>query len=216
MKKLTLALGVLICACTQQGVSNESSGNSSHLASNEKSAVEPADGPFGYSMGQSIDKLGLEKTEKAGLYQTTSPPKAHDDFEQVAVEAYPSTGICRIRGIGKNIEGDGSGAAVRGKVTELAEALATRYGEGHKLDRCSGGDIQCEGQFWMMTLDGGERYYGYEWTRQSEKMKAANIGAIDVVARAADISTSYPIVEYNSSNKAACEKARRASSASSL
>ena len=54
MKKLTLALVVLICACTQQGVSNETGENSSHLASNEKSAVEPADGPFGYFMGQSM------------------------------------------------------------------------------------------------------------------------------------------------------------------
>jgi hypothetical protein len=216
--KAALTAAVLAtAACSPQGNSNgtmEAAGKPSVEESDGKVAAQ--DGPFGYLMGQSIAGLGLEKMDKPGIYQTATPPKPHDDFETVVVEAYPETGICRIRGIGKDLENDGSGAAVQGKVTELANALATRYGEGHKINGCSGGDIQCESQFWMMTLNGGERYFGYEWTRQNDKMKASNIGGVDVLARAGDINTSFAIVEYNSSKKAACDKARRASTAASL
>jgi len=216
-----IGLALLAAGCAPPSGSNQTTdaGNAtleSATQQDKSQEIAAADGPFGYAMGQSIDRLGLEKMDKPGLYQTSTPPKPHDDFETIVVEAYPETGICRIRGVGRDLDGDGSGASVRGKVQELAEALSTRYGEGKKVDNCSGGDIECGSQFWMMTLNGGERYHGYEWMRQTEKMKATSIGSIDVAARASDISTSYALVEYHSNNKAACDKARRASSASSL
>lgn len=216
-----IGLALLTVACTQPSGSNQTTESTnttvgSAIQKKGTQEISAADGPFGYVMGQSIDRLGLEKMDRPGYYRTSTPPKPHDDFESVVIEAYPETGICLIRGVGKDIDGDGSGATVRGKVQELAEALATRYGEGKKLDNCSGGDVQCDSQFWMMTLEGGERYYGYEWMRQTEKMKTSDIGSIDVGARAGSISTSYALIEYNSSNKATCDNARRASSASSL
>lgn len=184
------------------------------VAPNEQVAV--ADGPFGFTMGQAIEGLQLKKMEKPGFYETDAPPKAHADFETVVIEAYPGAGICQIRGIGKNIEGDGDGSQIRSRIDELAATLATKYGSGRKVNRCSGGDIACDAQFWMMTMTNGERLYGYSWDDANAAMKTANIDSIIAAANAANISASYPVVEYHSSKTKSCDAARKAASAASL
>lgn len=159
---------------------------------------------------------GATPLEKPGYYEVTALPKPHPDFESVVLVAYPDTGICEIRGIGRTIEGDGSGGRIRAKVDDLSDALSTKYGKSTKFDRCSGGEIQCDGQFWMMTLDSGERAYGHEWTTQNDTMRKNKVGEIYVGAAAVNIQASYPLLEFHSDNKTGCDKAEKASSVSSL
>lgn len=179
--------------------------------------ADARDGPFGFEMGQSIrDVVGAEKIDAPGLYRVNSPPKSHSDFEAIILEAYPDTGICKIRGIGRDLLGDGAGASIRGKVDDLAKALETKYGAPRKSDRCIADRIKCDPSFWMMTLDDNERVYAYLWESQSEGMKAANIGEIAVGAAATNIQDSYPILEFYSADASACEAARNSSSADAL
>ncbi len=219
MKKYLLPAACMLLSACSGPTSPEAAltgGNTTEAANPEAVDTKVSDGPFGYSMGQSIDGLKLEKMEKPGLYQTSSPPKPHADFETVVLEAYPGVGICQIRGIGKNIEGDGDGSQIRSRVDELAETLATKYGPGKKVDRCSGGDVACDSQFWMMTMINGERFYGYGWDHPNQAMKSANIDSIYAVGNAANISASFSIVEYQSSKTKECDTARKKISASSL
>ena len=180
-------------------------------------AVEARDGPFGFDMGQSIDEVaGASKLDTPGFYVVDSAPKAHPDFEAVVLEAYPDTGICMIRGIGRNIVGDGAGSAIRSKVDSLAKALETKYGEPEKGDVCIANRIKCNPDFWMMTLDDNERMYGFRWSKQNEQMSSADIGLLGVQAKAANIQDTYPLLEFQSSNTKTCEAARNASSADAL
>lgn len=172
------------------------------------------DGPFGIAFNKPVPD-GFEPLEgQPNHYKTSSPPKKHPDFDEVVVKAFPSIGVCAIRGIGKTINSDGSGAMVRSKVDSLAAALETKYGRGKKNDVCGAGDISCSSEFWMMTLEGGERGYAYLWSKQTEEMKAAGIGSLAVGAAALNIVDSYPIIEFESDQKKACEDASKASSAS--
>lgn len=181
------------------------------------SADAARDGPFGFEMGQPIDEVaGAEELDVPGLYRVESPPKPHSDFEVTVLEAYPNTGICMIRGVGRTILGDGAGAAIRSKVDDLASALETKYGQPAKQDICVAGSIKCRSNFWMMTLDDNERRYGYEWSNQNETMKSAGIGKIGVGAMAANIQDTWPVLEFQSADTKACEVARKASSADAL
>jgi len=159
---------------------------------------------------------GAKALEEPNLFELANPPKSHPDIESVVIVAYPRTGICTIRGIGRNLDGDGAGISIRTKVDALAEALGSKYGKGEKHDGCAGGDVACEAQFWMMTLSGGERVYAYEWNTQNENMKKNGLGQIFAAAQAADIQTTYPVLEFHSASKAACDAASKESSASAL
>ena len=120
-----------------------------------------------------------------------------------------------IRGVGPTLENDGASSLVRGKVEDLASALATKYGKPEQEDYCVGSDVSCESRFWMMTLNDNERSYGYRW-EGGEKLKAANLASIALAAQANSINSSYVIVEYRGANKTACDAAIKASSAAAM
>jgi hypothetical protein len=175
------------------------------------------DGPFGIAMAGAIDDVpGAEPFDKPGLFKVGNPPKSHPDFESVVLVAYPDTGICQIRGIGRDLANDGSGSLIQSKIDSLSDALTTKYGKPETIDGCSGGDIACDSQFWMMTLLGGDRVYGRKWTLPNDMMKRNKVSEIYLVGNASDIQTSYPILEFHSADKSACKKAEQASSASVL
>lgn len=201
-----LAMAVAACSSANGGDAAEGSA---------EAAVR--EGPFGFDMGQKIEEVvGAEKLDRPGFYSVSTPPKPHPDFELVALEAYPETGICMIRGVGRDILGDGAGASIRTKVDSLADALEGKYGEPKKVDFCRSNKIKCQSQFWMMTLDDNERVYGYSWESQNEAMKKSKIGFIGLLGEAANIQDSYPTLEFESSDEDACEAARNAASADAL
>ena len=220
MRYLTTAIAVVgLAACAP---ANDSDALGEADAAMQEAVMSEAadkarDGPFGFDIGQPIDEVrGAEKIDAPGLYRVNSPPKPHSDFEVVILEAYPSTGICTIRAIGKDLVGDGAGISIRGKVDSLSEALATKYGQPRKLDRCAADRIKCQDRFWMMTLDDNERAYAYMWEKPNEAMKAANIGELGVGASASNIQDTYPVIEFYSADVRACDAARNASSADAL
>lgn len=176
-----------------------------------------SNGPFGIALGSAIDTVpGIKPMDMPGLFKTATPPKAHPDFETVVLVAYPETGICQIRGIGRTDNNDGAGASIRAKIGRLADALSTKYGAGESISACAGGEVQCQSQFWMMTLQGGERVYGHKWEKQNDAMKDTKIGSIYLVAAAEDISSTYPVLEFHYQDSSRCESAQKALSASAL
>jgi hypothetical protein len=173
-------------------------------------------GPFGIGIGQSITDLGeTTKLDAPGLYKIESPPKPHSAFETVVVVAYPETGVCVIRGIGRNIDNDGAGVATRGAVDELADALRTKYGSARKIDTCFGSG-SCNPEYWMMYMSNNERYYGYEFKEKSTVFQSLKLREVDVAARVSDTQTGYAIVEYQGTNKESCDAAAKRGSAESL
>jgi hypothetical protein len=208
------AMAFYLLACDAVSLGNQ---QNNETASSKAGARATPDGPFGIALGATVQSVpGLTRREDEGLYSTRNPPVPHPDFEEIAVVAYPDAGICTVRGIGRQIENDASGITVRSAIDGLADALSTKYGTPERLDACSGGDIACESQFWMMTLLQGQRTYGARWETQNDTMRRNRIGSIYLVASAPSINSSAVLIEYHSSNRRACEAAERRERASAL
>lgn len=217
----TILVVICLAGCSPEGAAEGNSalggGPLADAATPSVKSKPVSDGPFGIDFGVAANTVpGAKPMETPGLYETTKPPKSHSDFESVVLAAYPETGICTIRGIGRDIQNDGAGLSIRSQIDSLADALQTKYGVGEKNDSCVGSEISCQGQFWMMTLNDGERFYGYSWEAPNAVMKRNKIQSIYLAARASDINTSYSILEFHSSNQAACEAAKKKLSASAL
>lgn len=226
-RRLIPALSLLVAACGNQPAKLvdgskpddvSASANSVNVASESSDATnrKNMNGPFGIEIGAAVDTLGqTTKLDKPGFYIVDAPPKPHPAFERVIVIAYPETGVCMIRGIGHDIPNDGAGVQTRSAVDEIAEALKLKYGSGRKIDTCFGSG-SCNSEYWMMYMENGERYYGYEFRGGSDSMKTAKISGIDVAAGVSDLRTGYTVVEYTGENKSACQAAAKRGSADAL
>lgn len=137
-------------------------------------------------------------------------------MEAYAVYGTEATGVCKVFGIGRTNENDGSGAAVQADIDTLTEALASKYGPPEEIDICSAGDIACQSQFWMMTLTQGNRVYGRRWTKPNDAMKNGRIKRIDLLARALDIQSTDFLVGFTGTNEEQCNKAATSRSAEAL
>lgn len=215
--RMILVAGLLLASCH----SNSSSGRNPRSSEIERRdadkvrTVPSGNGPFGIEMGSKLSNLGKsEPLPKAGMFEIKEVGRPDPEMESVLVEAYPTSGVCQIRGIGRDLQNDGAGSSGRAAVEQLAEALRTKYGAGKKLDSCSGGDVACESEFFMMTLRQGERYYGYSW--ENLKGRSDHIGSIYLALSASDSSTTYPVVEYHSDKTTECKAAAAKLKASSL
>lgn len=215
--KVCIALvGVIVLAACSPASDDDGSSALGLGSSENYKQNKYEDGPFGIAMNNPIpDYIDTDKIEN-NIFSVKDPPKLHPDFEEIILVAYPDTGICTIRAIGRNLGNDGSGTLIRSKVDALVAALETKYGKGKKADLCLGGDIACTSDFWMMTLTSNERAYATSWETQNDEMKRLGIGSLVVAARALNIQTSYPILEFNSANEGQCETAANKSTASAL
>jgi hypothetical protein len=176
-----------------------------------------AKGPFGIKLGAPLETVGkTTKIEGPGVYVVDSPPKAHSAFETVAVVAFPETGICTVRAAGHTIDNDSGGIQIRTAVDQLAAALTLKYGEPESRDTCFGNDVECQSDFWMMTLRNNERAYGYVWEGAKPALQSAGLSFVGLMARATDGNSTYAIVEYQGTNTTACEQAVQMSTAEAL
>lgn len=202
----------LASACGKSDVNSKSSIGSSSNAMLTSQPSQASSGPFGISMGAPLSSVGpSEATDKGGTYAVKSPPNPSDDFPQVAVEAFPSTGICKIYGVGEKISGDNLGDQLRGRMSAVAEALQIKYGSSRKIDECAN---TCESQFWTMSIEQGERRYGYEWGHP-KTMPGSLIGEIKITTTV-ELLDPRMLILYQSANKVGCAKAENAAKAGSL
>ncbi len=186
-------------------------------ATNSKAIAKSYNGPFGIAIGTKLSELDLgEPQGDDPLERPVKAPRPHPAIEAYAVYGTSETGVCKVFGVGRTNENDGSGAAIRGDIDSLAAALEVKYGKPESSDICSAGDIACQNQFWMMTLAQGQRVYAKQWTKQNEAMKAARIKRIDLMARGLDIQSTDFLIGFTGNNEERCEKAASKESATNL
>lgn len=216
MRRVIAFASLLVSACQQPQASNLQS-NSADSSKDGASVAHAGNGPFGIAIGTPLAELQLgEAKGDDPLERPVTPPSPHSAMEFYVIYGTAETGVCKIFGISKTNENDGSGFAVRGAIDDFAKALGTKYGEPTTNDLCGAGEVACESQFWMMSLSNHERNYGKEWTRANDAMRKAHIKRIDVIARALDINTSDFLVAFTGDNESACEKAAASASAQNL
>ncbi|MBO4149585.1 hypothetical protein LCD46_04485 [Enterobacter ludwigii] len=185
--------------------------------------LPPAEGPFGLEAGLTQknieDMIGAKLKplpDSVNLYTSDTLPKQNADFEMYGLLISPKSGLCQIRALGKNIDTDSYGLALKSKFEELSNSLSSLYGKAETTDLLLAGSIWKEPQDWMMGLNKKERFLSATWKGAKETPLKNNIDTISIEARANSSSKGYVYLQYSFKNNDVCQAEIEGAKKSSL
>ncbi|HBC7435777.1 hypothetical protein [Enterobacter bugandensis] len=185
--------------------------------------LPPAEGPFGLEAGltqKNIENMIGAKLkplpDSVNLYTSDKLPKQNADFEMYGLLISPKAGLCQIRALGKNIDTDSYGLALKSKFEELSNSLSSLYGKAETTDLLLPGSIWKEPQDWMMGLNKKERFLSATWKGAKETPLKNNIDTISIEARANSSSKGYVYLQYSFTNDDVCQAEIEGAKKSSL
>ena len=183
------------------------------IHSTQQPSLPASDGPFGLEAGLSRknieDMIGhpLEASEhSANLYIANTLPKLNNNFESYALLISPNVGLCQIRAIGKTINTDSYGIALKSTFADIKSSLDSIYGKSEKDDFLLSGSIWKEPQDWMMGLYKKERVYMASWKSTNDAMKKNSLTSIGMEIRSLSNSSGFIFLEYDFNNDSSCQK----------
>lgn len=185
--------------------------------------LPPAEGPFGLEAGLTQknieDMIGAKLKplpDSVNLYTSDKLPKQNADFEMYGLLISPKAGLCQIRAVGKNIDTDSYGLALKSRFEDLSSSLSSLYGKAETTDLLLAGSIWKEPQDWMMGLNNKERFLSATWKGTKETPLKNNIGAISIEARANSSAQGYVYLQYTFTNDDVCQAEIEGAKKSSL
>lgn len=185
--------------------------------------LPPAEGPFGLEAGLTQknieDMIGAKLKplpDSVNLYTSDKLPKQNTDFEMYGLLISPKAGLCQIRAVGKNIDTDSYGLALKSRFEDLSSSLSSLYGKAETTDLLLAGSIWKEPQDWMMGLNKKERFLSATWKGTKETPLKNNIGAISIEARANSSAQGYVYLQYTFTNDDVCQAEIEGAKKSSL
>lgn len=130
-------------------------------------------GPFGFSMGMTLDEITLacDGTEPKyigddGYY--VQPAKSHPLFDGYVVWVSETSGLYYIKGISRGIKTTDYGTEVKQEFSKLLSSLERKYGKFKKIDKVEKDTLWDKEEFWMHTIARGARIYGATWIASAE------------------------------------------------
>lgn len=185
--------------------------------------LPPAEGPFGLEAGLTQknieDMIGAKLKplpDSVNLYTSDKLPKQNADFEMYGLLISPKAGLCQIRAVGKNMDTDSYGLALKSRFEDLSSSLSSLYGKAETTDLLLAGSIWKEPQDWMMGLNKKERFLSATWKGTKETPLKNNIGAISIEARANSSAQGYVYLQYTFTNDDVCQAEIEGAKKSSL
>lgn len=182
----------------------------------------PADGPFGFKQGLTRAEVESMVGESSTLlpgsknaYLINTAPKPHGAFEQYVAVIGDVSGLCVIRGIGKDITSSRHGIQLKASFNEMEATLSELYGSSEKTDRLLPGSIWKEPEDWMMGLAKEERFLFAQWPRKGQVLKN-ELDSVALGARAKSGDTGYLVLEYLFQNHEQCDEESKAAEKSAL
>lgn len=177
-------------------------------------ATLPAgDGPFGLEMGLSRDTVekmvGKTLTPLPGeldRYSVDTVPKTHNEFERYVLKFSSEHGLCSVMAIGRDINTDSFGIAVKSRFSELEEGLSSVYGRPEKSDFLLPGSIWKDGRDWMMAIRQGERLLASSWKSSASAPMKSDLKQVFLSVNASSSDKGYLKLEYAFSNYELCEQ----------
>ena len=143
-----------------------------------KAFSQTGDGPFGYDIGANVDSYSdcTSMDGNPGYYRCTAPAKPHPDMEMYLVQAFPSTGVCLIKGIGKDIDENGWGSTTKAAIDRIVTQIESVYGSStDETDLLMPTSIWDENDEWLMGIKQDDRYYFYTWDTDDGYQPKKNI-----------------------------------------
>ena len=162
-----------------------------------------AEGPFGITMGSDVASFGCVKLLSPGFYRCRSIPKPQSDFVSYTIQYHKSTGICWVKGIGRDVQTTRSGEPIQAIADDIAKRISQLYGPAKKVDYLLTTSHWSGREYWMMSMQQGERFYSYTWDDAGMKNQ---IDRIYVTINTRTLNISYVIAEFQFANWRECEK----------
>jgi len=108
-----------------------------------------------------------------------------------------------VRAIGKDITDGGDGFPTRQAVETISDQMAVKYGQPTRKANFTNAQFS-QPQFWVMEVKESSRVYANLWTFKTPQV--GNVEGITVVAKAASLSTTYVMVEFEFANNSQCDQ----------
>lgn len=182
----------------------------------------PADGPFGFKQGLTRAEVESMAGDSSTLlpgsknaYLLNTAPKPHGAFENYVVVIGDASGLCVVRGIGKDITSSRHGIQLKSSFDEMEATLSELYGASEKTDRLLPGSIWKEPEDWMMGLVKEERYLFAQWPRKGQVLKN-ELDSVALGVRAKSSDTGYLVLEYLFQNHEQCTEESKAAEKGAL
>ena len=161
--------------------------------------------PFGIVMGQKVETLQAEKTERDFIYKV-KPPKSHPEMDFYLVTATPTQGVCLVKGVGVDHSNDSFGFKVKETADSISKQISATYGSVFYLnDFLERGSIWQDPKYWTMAIRKNERYYQYVWRKSKKSALASDVSEILETVSATSSETTYLTVQFTFNNHAACK-----------
>ncbi len=163
--------------------------------------------PFGLTQGMTLKELGGKPDPlRDRMYRFETVPKPHSAFESYVLQIGRQSGLCYIKGVGKNVETSVYGTDLQVAFQVMRDRLVSVYGvPDAERDELLTGSIWREPNDWMMSLLKEERLRFSHW-KLANRDDAKDIQTIFLYATALSTDTGFISVEYYLSNHDQCEK----------
>lgn len=217
-----LTFSIILSACNNE---NSPKNQTSAVAEQKQVAATPApkkeiktyDGPFGLTMGISIETLtkdlGFISQNDNPLWFDGTPPKPSNLFTSYLIFAGKKTGICRIAAFTELVEFNDSGDEIKSKADKVADALSVKYGKAKNYDY---GSEYTKSDLWALSAEHGNAKYSYVWDKKTGQGFPEGLMTISVDVLPQDFRTGFVVVSYEFDNFTECQKEKSELNSSNL
>jgi hypothetical protein len=163
--------------------------------------------PFGLRQGMSVKELGAAATPiGGGMYKLTSVPRPHPDFEFYVAQVSPRTGMCYVKGVGRQVRTNGYGAELRSRFVRVRDEISASYGRYRTVDMLLSDSIWAGPRDWMAALAERQRLLFAQWNTETRATLRPHLTTVFVGANAKTSESGFVVVEYYFDNEPGCQQ----------
>jgi len=161
--------------------------------------------PFGIEFGMSLDRVRqVSRTTPQNVetdWYRITPPNTHELFEEYYVQIHPTYGVYHIRAVSRTIVTNRHGAELIAQFDNIARMLERTYGNYLRRNRLNPESIFTDSQYFMYTLQNGDRELIAFWDREEGSRMPDNMADIVLSAEVTRLGLNgYLILAYYSIN----------------
>jgi hypothetical protein len=172
---------------------------------------QPYEGPFGLKMGLTLSQLkmidpNMSERKIDSVYEMTTVPIPHVDYEAYWVMMSPDSGLCKIIAVSRIIKTNPHGTDVEKMYKSHRDAIAGKYGQYLEIDDLMPGSIWDEPEDFMMALVKKERNLLSIWGTKASSNMLNDIEAIGLQVKAHASDSGQIMLTYEFHNFANYKK----------
>ncbi len=174
------------------------------LLTGVRGRAQTPEAPFGLRFGSTraevLTLIGTYRETQPGYFEARQVPAADPAFEAYGLVVSPTTGLCKVMAVGRDVAVALDGSALKQAFADTARALDARYGLHETFDYLRPGSLKRESDDWTEALMTRERVLAATWTPTG----AAGLAAVTLEAMASTPSVGYLEVHFESPTFASC------------